>query len=74
MAFKSIKKHSNKAIITMELTKAMKSKEIDKKEAEELLKSVQEKYVLVVIVFKKKCNFFHFYIEKTISYYSEKKN
>lgn len=29
----------------MELTKALKSKENNKKEAEQLLKSVQEKYV-----------------------------
>jgi len=38
-------KNKNKAIVTMELTKALKSKENNKKEAEQLLKSVQEKYV-----------------------------
>ena len=32
-------------MVTIELTKALKSEEIYKKEAEQLLKSVQERYV-----------------------------
>jgi len=38
-------KNKNKAMVTIELTKALKSEEIYKKEAEQLLKSVQERYV-----------------------------